>query len=92
MRILNLIPLPSSYIRSRTAAGGDGVRCVGDQGLLQLVLVAVEVVEQVPGGGKGQLAGTDGAHLVVGKRVHVELVHHGVELDQFLQLSLENET
>ena len=56
------------------------------------MLVAVEVVEQVPGGGQGQLAGTDGAHLVVGKGVHVELVHHGVELDQFLQLSLENGT
>ena len=77
------------YIGPGTAAGCEGVRGVGDQGLLGLVLVAVEVVEQVPGCGQAQLARTHGAHLVVGKGARAQFVHHGVQLDQLLQLGLD---
>ena len=55
------------------------------------MLLAVEVVEQVPGCGQSQLAGTYGAHLVIGQGVHIQLVHHGVQFDQLLQFSLKDE-
>ena len=48
----------------------------------------VEVVVEVPGGGHHQLAGTHGAHLVIGQGVDIQRVPEGVELDQLLDNSL----
>ena len=48
----------------------------------------VEVVVEVPGGGHHQLAGTHGAHLVIGQGVDIHRVPQGVELDQVLESGL----
>ena len=72
----------------RLAAGGHSVRGIEDEALLHLVAGGVEVVVQVPGGGHHQLAGTHGAHLVIGQGVDIQRVPEGVELDQLLDNSL----